>query len=64
MPKLLISDKLSPRAAEILQERGVDVDVKTGLNPDELAAIIGDYEGLAIRSATKVTEEILAAATH
>ena len=64
MPKLLISDKLSPRAAEILQERGVDVDVKTGLSPDELAAIIGDYEGLAIRSATKVTAEILAAATN
>ena len=64
MPKLLISDKLSPHAAEILQERGVDVDVKTGLSPDELVGIIGDYEGLAIRSATKVTAEILAAATN
>ena len=64
VPKLLISDKLSPRAPEILQERGVDVDVKTGLSPDELAAIIADYEGLAIRSATKVTAEILAAAKN
>ena len=64
MPKLLISDKLSPRAAEILQERGVDVDVKTGLSPDELADIIGDYDGLAIRSATRVTTDILAAASN
>ena len=64
MPKLLISDKLSSRAAKILQERGIDVDVKTGLSPDELVGIIGDYEGLAIRSATKVTAEILAAATN
>ena len=64
MPKVLISDKLSPRAADIFTERGVDVDVKPGLSPDELAAIIGDYDGLAIRSATKVTKEILDAAPH
>ena len=64
MPKVLISDKLSPRAADILSERGVEVDVKPGLAPEELAAIIGDYDGLAIRSATKVTEDILAAATN
>ena len=64
MPKVLISDKLSPRAADILIERGVEVDVKPGLAPEELAAIIGDYDGLAIRSATKVTEDILAAATN
>src|SRR3546814_8202267 len=43
-------------------ERGVEVDVKTGLKPDELKAIIGEYDGLAIRSATKVTAEIVAAA--
>ncbi len=64
MPKVLISDKLSPRAADILSERGVEVDVKPGLAPEELAAIIGDYDGLAIRSATKVTADILAAAPN
>ncbi|WP_348721257.1 phosphoglycerate dehydrogenase [uncultured Candidatus Puniceispirillum sp.] len=64
MPKVLISDKLSPRAADIFTERGVDVDVKPGLSPDELAAIIGDYDGLAIRSATKVTKDILDAAPN
>jgi D-3-phosphoglycerate dehydrogenase len=62
MPKVLISDELSDRAAEIFRERGVEVDVKTGLKPDQLKAIIGDYDGLAIRSATKVTGEIIAAA--
>ena len=64
MPKVLISDKLSPRAADIFTERGVDVDVKPGLLPDELVAIIGDYDGLAIRSATKVTKDILDAAPN
>ena len=64
MPKVLISDKLSPRAADIFIARGVDVDVKPGLSPDELAAIIGAYDGLAIRSATKVTPEILACADN
>ena len=63
MPKVLISDKLSPRAVDIFEARGVDVDVKPGMTPEELAACIGDYDGLAIRSATKVTPEILAAAT-
>jgi len=64
MPKVLISDELSDRAAEIFRERGVEVDVKTGLKPDELKAIIGNYDGLAIRSATKVTAEIIAAADN
>ncbi len=64
MPKVLISDKLSPAAVDIFKHKGVDVDVKTGLSPDELKAIIGDYDGLAIRSATKVTADILSAATH
>src|ERR1700738_409374 len=59
MPKVLISDELSPRAVEIFRERGVDVDIKTGRKADELKAIIGDYDGLAIRSATKVTKEVL-----
>ncbi len=62
MPKILISDKLSPRAAEIFRERGIDVDVDTGLDPEALKARIGDYDGLAVRSATKVTADVLAAA--
>ena len=64
MPKVLISDNLSPRAAEIFRERGIDVDVKTGMTPEELIACIGDYDGLAVRSATKATAEVLAAATN
>ncbi|MCW5771225.1 MAG: phosphoglycerate dehydrogenase, partial [Rhodospirillaceae bacterium] len=62
MPKVLISDSMSPRAAEIFRERGIDVDVKTGMKPDQLKAVIGDYDGLAIRSSTKVTADILGAA--
>lgn len=62
MPKVLISDKLSSQAVEIFRARGVDVDVKTGLKPDELMAIIAGYDGLAIRSATKVTADVLAVA--
>src|ERR1700709_437325 len=64
MPKVLISDKLSPAAIEIFKDRGVEVDVKTGLTPAELRAIIGEYDGLAIRSATKVMREVLEAATN
>ena len=64
MPKVLISDKMSPRAEEIFRERGLDVDYKPGMTPDELKACIGEYDGLAIRSATKVTPEILEAASN
>ena len=63
MPKVLISDKLSPAAIEIFKRRGLEVDFKPGLTPAELRAIIGDYDGLAIRSATKVTREVLDCAT-
>jgi D-3-phosphoglycerate dehydrogenase len=59
MVKVLVSDKMSPRAAEIFRERGVEVDERPGLTPDELAAIIGGYEGLAVRSSTKVTAKLL-----
>lgn len=59
MVKVLISDKMSPRAAEILRDRGIEVDEKTGMSPDELLACIADYDGLAVRSATKVTPEVL-----
>src|SRR5919205_1046381 len=61
-PRVLISDKLSDAAVQIFKERGVDADVKTGLTKDQLLEIIGDYEGLAIRSATKVDKDVLAAA--
>jgi D-3-phosphoglycerate dehydrogenase len=64
MPKVLISDKMDPRAAQIFRERGVEVDEITGKTPDELKAIIGQYDGLAIRSSTKVTKDILEAATN
>ncbi len=64
MPNVLISDKLSPAAVEIFRARGIGVDVKTGLSPAELRSIIGDYEGLAIRSATKVTRELLEVAPN
>jgi D-3-phosphoglycerate dehydrogenase len=63
MPKVLISDQMDPNAAEIFRASGVDVDERPGLTKDELKAIVGRYDGLAIRSATKVTAEILDAAT-
>jgi len=63
MPKVLISDSLSPRAIEVFKDAGIEVDVKVGLSESELIAIIGEYEGLAIRSATKVTAKVLDAAT-
>lgn len=64
MPKVLISDQMDPQAAQIFKDRGVEVDVITGKTPDELKAMIGQYDGLAIRSSTKVTKEILDAATN
>jgi D-3-phosphoglycerate dehydrogenase len=62
-PKVLISDQMDPKAAEIFRAHGVEVDEKTGLTKDELKAIIGGYDGLAIRSATKVTADVIEAAT-
>ena len=61
MPKVLISDKLSPAAVQIFKDRGIDVDFQPdlGKDKDKLAEVIGQYDGLAIRSATKVTEKIL-----
>ena len=64
MPKVLISDKLSPRAKEIFDSAGVEAVVKTGMSEDELLACIGEYDGLAIRSATKVNAKVLEAATN
>src|SRR5450432_3284179 len=59
MPKVLIADKLSPAALAIFKERGVDADVKTGLSKEELLKIVDQYDGIAIRSATKVTAKML-----
>lgn len=64
MPKVLISDKMSERAKEIFDARGIEVDVKTGMSEDELIACIGDYDGLAVRSATKATQKVLEAAEN
>lgn len=61
MPKVLISDKLSPRAVEIFAENGIGTDIATGLTPEQLAGRIGEYDGLAVRSATKVTAPVIAA---
>ena len=61
-PRVLIADKLSPAAVEIFKARGVDADVKTGLSKDELLKIIADYDGLAVRSATKADKDVIAAA--
>ncbi|MFO1037066.1 MAG: phosphoglycerate dehydrogenase [Geminicoccaceae bacterium] len=63
MPKVLIADDLSPAAVRIFHDRGIEADVRVGMKPDELLAVIGDYDGLAVRSATKVTAAVLQAAT-
>ena len=62
MPKVLIADELSPAAVQVFRNRGVEVDEKVGLKPKELRDIIGGYDGLAVRSATKVTPEVIAVA--
>src|SRR6202048_3609951 len=65
-PKVLISDALSPAAVQIFRDRGIDVDFQPNLgkDKDKLAEIIGNYDGLAIRSATKATAKILEKATR
>ncbi|MFC0588193.1 phosphoglycerate dehydrogenase [Novosphingobium aquiterrae] len=63
-PRVLISDKMDPNAERLLREGGCDVDVITGETPEQLIARIGDYDGLAIRSSTKVTKEIIDAAKN
>jgi len=59
--KILVSDKLSDGGVGILKSGGFTVDVKTGLKPEELVGIIGDYDALVVRSATKATAEIISA---
>jgi D-3-phosphoglycerate dehydrogenase len=65
-PRVLVSDKLSPTAVQIFKDRGVEVDYLPDLGKDKekLLEVIGQYDGLAIRSATKVTEKLIAAATN
>ena len=66
MPKVLVSDKLSKTAVQIFKDNGVEVDYlpDLGKDKDKLLEVIGQYDGLAIRSATKVTEKIIAAANN
>lgn len=59
MSKVLIADKMSPLAAECFERKGIEVDVKTGMSPDELKSCINNYDGVAIRSSTKITAEVL-----
>jgi D-3-phosphoglycerate dehydrogenase len=62
MPKILIADELSPRAIDIFRSRGLEVDVRIGLKQSDLVNIIAGYDGLAVRSATKVDKDVIAAA--
>jgi len=64
MVKVLISDKMSPKAAEVFRERGIEVDEKPGLDKEDLRAIIGEYDGIAVRSATKISPKLLEAADN
>ncbi|MSR23089.1 MAG: phosphoglycerate dehydrogenase [Gemmatimonadetes bacterium] len=59
MAKVLIADKLSAAAVRVFEERGVEAEVRTGLTEDQLVEIIGGFDGIAVRSATKVTKRVL-----
>jgi D-3-phosphoglycerate dehydrogenase len=62
-PRVLIADQLSPAAVDIFKQRGIDTDVQVGLSKEDLEKVIKDYDGLAVRSATKATGKVIAAAT-
>ena len=64
MPKVLISDSMSKIAEKIFEKNKISVDVKTGLSEDEIIKIIPDYDGMVVRSATKVTKNIISAAKN
>ena len=64
MPRVLIADQLSEAALKIFQDRGVEAEVAVGLKPDALKAKLQGVDGIAVRSATKVTADVLAAAPH
>ncbi len=57
--KILISDKMSNKVEDVLKSKSIDYDIKTGLEPNELKLIIDNYDGILIRSATKLTADIL-----
>ena len=57
--KILISDKMSNKVEDVLNSKSIEYHIKTGLEPDELKSIIDDYDGILIRSATKLTADIL-----
>src|SRR6187401_2148906 len=61
MPKVLISDALAPAAVQIFRHRGIEVDFQPALGKykEKLAAVVGNFDGLAVRSATKVTSKVL-----
>ena len=64
MPKVLIADELSAAAVDIFRRRGIEVDVAVGLDKAVLLAIVGEYDGMAVRSATKADRDVIAAATR
>ncbi len=57
--KILISDKMSNKVEDVLKSKSIDYDIKTGLEPNDLKSIIDGYDGILIRSATKLTADIL-----
>ena len=61
MPKILVADPIGAEGVELLESRA-EVDVKTGMTPRELLAIISEYDGLVVRSETKVTKEVIGTA--
>ena len=64
MPKVLISDSMSNVAQKIFEKNNISVDLKTGLSEEEIIKIIPEYDGMVVRSATKVTKNIIAAAKN
>ncbi len=64
MPRVLIADQMSPLALETFTRRGIDAHERTGLSKDELKAILPEYDGLAVRSSTKATADVIAAAPN
>ena len=60
--KVLIADKMDPKAAAVFRDRGIVVDEKPGLSPDELKAFVHDYDGIAARSSARITAPIMDAA--
>ena len=64
MPKVLIADQLSPAALAIFRERGVEADVRTGLSKEALLETVAAYDGIAVRSSSKITKDVIAAAKH